>query len=431
MKQPAPDAPASARPLRPPATLREGIFLFLLVLLLFSLIYSRYLLSVSMLGLMGTLFLEEGPTGLRLGLGSWRGALQGIRRQPALGACMVFFGIVLIGGLYSSDTGYWLERLRIKLPLLGLPLAFAAAPRLSRRQLSALLYFWVGLLVLTCLGVGVHYVLHFSEIQEGIKRGQAVPVPTNHVRFSLMMALGVVAAGWLYLQRFSFRYRWEPWLLGGVGLFLILFMHLLAVRSGLAVLYATLGFLALRAAWLSRRWQLGAGALALLLGLPLLMYLALPSFKAKVGYVMWDLKMHLQGQGESYSDSERITSLQIGWEIFRENPWLGVGPGDLKAEVHRRYARKFGPDKRPFMPHNQWLSIAAGSGLAGLMLALAAFFYPLFHQGNYRRLLLLSFHLILFLSFMVENTIENAVGVGLYAGFLLLFLRVGESRNTH
>lgn len=421
MKQPNPHGAARRRPLLPPADLREGLFLFLLVLLLFSLVYSRYLLSVSMLGLMGTLFLKEGP-GLRFGLQGWRRAVQQLRARPAPAAMMVFFGIVLIGGLYATETGYWLERLRIKLPLVGLPLAFAAGPALRRHQLAGLLYFWVGMLVLTCLGVGVNYVLHFEEIQEGIKRGQAIPVPTNHVRFSLMMALGVVAAGWLWLRRFSFRYRWEPWLLGGCGVFLFLFMHLLAVRSGLAVLYATLGFLALRGAWISRRWWLGAGALALLLGLPLLMYLTLPSFQAKVGYVMWDLKMHLQGKGESYSDSERITSLQVGWEIFRENPWLGVGPGDLKAKVYRRYAEKFGPDKRPFMPHNQWLSIAAGSGLLGLVLALAAFFYPLFYRGNYRHLLLLSFHLILFLSFMVENTIENAVGVGLYASFLLMLL---------
>lgn len=406
----------------PAKDIRQPLFFGLLLLLLVCLVYSPYLLSVSMFGIISLLFLEPDPR-FRLGVTGWKRAFAGLKRYPALGATALFFLIVLWGGLYSSDMGYWLERLRIKVPLLALPLAVAALPPLSQKQLGALLAVWVSILVFTSIGVGMNYALNFAHIQELLKQGQSVPVPVNHVRFSLMMAVGVVSALWLYMNRILLTGTTaERNLIGVMGIFLFLFMHLLAVRSGLAVLYLSLGILAIRIAWKRRKWWLAISPLVILTILPAVMYLVMPSFKAKVHYMLWDRKMYLSGQGAAYSDSGRILSLQAGLRIWMAHPWLGTGPGDLREEVKNDYELHYGDTVKPIMPHNQWLSIAAGSGLAGLMPALAAFFFPLLYKRQYRNDLLLAFHLILFFSFLVENTIENAVGVGLYTTFLFILL---------
>ena len=94
------------------------------------------------------------------------------------------------------------------------------------------------------------------------------------------------------------------------------------------------------------------------------------------------------------------------------------------------------------MPHNQFISVYAGTGLIGLAIFLFALSYPLYwvllqvrgspqHNpgldpsgtslGN---ALFLGFHIIILASFMVENTIENSMGVGIYAFYLLLWLQV-------
>lgn len=402
--------------------IREPLTFGILAALLIALVYSPYLLSVCMFGIIALVFLEPGPR-LRLGWSGLRLAIKRIRKSPALASSSVFFLIVLLGGLYSSDMGYWLERLRIKVPLLALPFAVAALPPLTSRQLEVLLSGWILLLTITSIGVGVNYALHFEHVQELLKKGQSIPVPTNHIRFSLMMAIGVVSAVWLSIRnRQATSGFLNPTTSGVLGIFLFLFLHLLAVRSGLAVLYISLGLMAIREAWLRRKWWLAIAPFIILTLLPLVMYFALPSFKAKVHYMLWDRKMHLSGQGAAYSDSGRIISLQTGIHIWESNFWLGTGPGDLKNKIQEEYQQQYGDAVKPILPHNQWLSIAAGSGLFGLLSALIAFFAPLIDNRQYRHRLFLAVHLILFFSFLVENTIENAVGAGLYTAFLFILM---------
>jgi O-antigen ligase len=401
--------------------IREPLFGGILTVLLFALVYSPYLLSVTMFGIIALIFLEPGPK-LRPGLGGLINAWHAIQRRPALLASATFFLVVLAGGLYSSEVGYWLERLRIKVPLLALPFALAVLPPLTRRQLGFLLSVWVLLLGVTSVGVGINYAMNFSHIQQLIKQGQSVPVPANHVRYSLMVATGVFAAIWLFKNRFILRWSIEPYITASIGGFLFLFMHLLAVRSGLVVFYLSLAVMAIRLAWLRRNWWLAFMPIVMMTVVPLVMYLTLPSFQAKVGYVLWDWKMYISGQGEGYSDSGRMLSLHAGWNIWMEHVWFGVGSGDLKEAVRLEYLRQFGETVKPIMPHNQWLSIAAGSGLTGLAITLIGFFTPLIYKRQYRNSLLLAIHLVFFLSFLVENTLENAEGVGLYTAFLCILL---------
>jgi len=72
------------------------------------------------------------------------------------------------------------------------------------------------------------------------------------------------------------------------------------------------------------------------------------------------------------------------------------------------------------MPHNQFLFVLAGVGILGLSLFLLALLIPLFYRSAYRHPFFLGFYLIFLCAFMVEHTIENAVGVGSFLLFLLL-----------
>jgi hypothetical protein len=73
------------------------------------------------------------------------------------------------------------------------------------------------------------------------------------------------------------------------------------------------------------------------------------------------------------------------------------------------------------MPHNQLVSVWAGTGLFGLFLFVLGGIYPLLSKKRYNEPHFLSICLIILFSFMVENTIENAIGIG----FHLLFLLIG------
>lgn len=374
----------------------------------------------------------------------------------------------------TEDWDYWSNRLLMKLPFLVLPIIFCGLPKLSQRDYWGLLYFLVFALTLTCIGIGLNYGLHFEEINTIMQQGRPMPTPRNHIRFSLILALGVVAAFLLYQVRFYFKYQWESKILLAAAIFLFLMIHLLSVRSGLAALYLAIFILAIRYVWQTGRYGVGLAVGLGLLLIPIIAYHSIPSFQAKVAYVRYEFWIRENNLSGNYSDLWRIISLRMGMEIGNESPIVGVGAGNLRQEVKARYAAQYPEMEQIRMPHNQLISVYAGTGLVGLSVFLFAFFYPFFspkvksrksvarsqevrkeNQASAIPLdistprpttyglqtsqdkafnLFLAFHVIVFASFMVENTIENSIGVGFYAFYLLLSLQhstLHQEEQTH
>jgi len=412
---------------------RRNLALFFCCAIIFSLIYSPFVLSVGMILIcvMAVFDIwEESDGKLKFGLNkSIKSNFQQFLQSPQYWIISCFFLIVLAGGLYNEDWTYWLERLRIKVPFLLLPFAFFSLPAFRKKDYLGLYYFLVLLLFFTCIGIGFNYLMNFEVINESILKGHAVPVPRNHIRYSLMMAIGIIAGAYLYIEKFKLRYDWERAFIGFMTLFLFLFIHVLAVRSGLLVLYFSLLVIAIVYIFQSKKYIQGLMLIASIFLLPLIAYKTIPSFQAKVAYTVWDMKMFKEGTGNNYSDSDRLFSLQLGLDIFKEHPLIGVGAGDLREEIKERTAA-FGKDpEKHKMPHNQILSILAASGIIGGILFLITFFFPLFYAKAFLNSLHLSLHTIIFFSFMMENTLETSIGLGIYIFFLLIGLNY-EKKNS-
>ena len=410
--------------------------LLVLVLACFpiGLIFAPFLLSLSMLLTVLIALIRIDLLPLQIRFRPDREQWRAFRAAPHFWSLMGLFLLVFWGSWEAQDMGYWLSRLRIKLPFLLLPPAFFFLPRLSQRTMDGLLYYLVVLLSLTSLGVLVHYLQDMEAINQLIKQGKSIPLPANHVRFSLLLVLGVLSALYLYFRAYFWRKPWERYLQLGMAAFLFVFLHILSVRTGMAVLYATLFLLAVRFMLKTRRYWLGLGLLLGMLIFPVLAYQAMPSLRAKVDYVRYDLFMYRHGHADTaLSDAGRWVSLQLGWEVFREHPWLGVGVGNLKEVIHQRYADRY-PEvtiEMRRMPHNQFLSMLAATGFLGTTLFGLLFFYPLFYARNYQHWLLLGLYGIISLSLLVENTLENAMGVGLFLYYALhLLLRFSAAPDV-
>ena len=402
---------------------RQQFAFFICCVLLTALIYSKFALSVCMIALLVLGLIEWNPERafpLRFNRAFGRNWRSYLRYRPYL-ALSAFFLLVLVGGFDLQDPQYWQERLRLKLPFLLFPFAFASIPPFSRRQYLGLFYFLLLLLSYSSIDVGIHYWQHFEPINQAMQRGQPIPTPMSHIRYSLLLALGVMGGAYLWWRGYYWRHPGERYLILGLTLFLFGFLHVLSVRSGLLTLYAAILLWSLYYVWRTGRIIVGAGTRIALLGLPLLAYQYVPSFRAKARYAIYDLERYAVGEGATYSDSERLHSLQLGIEIGCDHLLLGVGAGNLRREVHRRYAQRY-PNQPAKMPHNQFVSVFAGSGLLGLLLFCLAFFYPLFYRHNYREPLFTLLHLVVLISFLMENTLETSIGVALYCTLLLVGL---------
>ncbi len=398
---------------------------FLFIYLVSMILSAEFILSLSMIALVLLALFQLKIDGQRVTLhfrDTLRADFQNYWGNKAWLVVSIPFFLTFLSAAYSDDWTYTLERLRIKLPFLVLPFAFAAMPKLKKQQYFAILFFLLIMMFISCLYIGANYLVHFGEINELIGKGRPIPTPSNHIRFSLTLALTIIGGIALWWDGFYFQSQRERHFIGGITLFLFVFIHVLAVRSGLFALYLALLAIGIQRAVVSKKHWMGFIVVASLILLPILAYKMIPSFQAKISYAGWDFRQYLQGIGGNYSDSERLASLQVGLKIGNEHPFLGVGAGDLKQEVEKVYATEFGGDYTFRMPHNQFISVYAGTGLIGLSAFVFGFFFPLFYRENYRNSLFLALHAIIFISFMMENTIENNFGVSLYLLFLLMGL---------
>lgn len=403
------------------------------LLLMAGLIFSPFLISVSM-WLLAACALWQAHCTLKTTNpdSTWFQAvlfsLRNFIRQPVYTGFLMLLLVTVFSGLWSADLGYWGVRTRVRIPLFILPWTFANLPALSLRLRHALLYCLVWILVLTCIGIGINFLWNFKEIIFDLSEGRPMPVPrSGHIRFSLIAVTGILSGGYLWVEQFYWRYRWERWALGGAVVFLFVFLHILSARSGLVALYVSLAFTVARFLWRTRRWGLGLTALLTLMLMPLIAVKTIPSLRERMAYMLWDWQQYANNTGENYSDSARFVSLEIGLRMFAENPWIGVGAGDLPAETARltqAYFPNYNLD--PKLPHNQLIYIMATTGLFGLIISLWGMLYPVF-QDRYRRFYLFAaFQVVIFVSFLVEYTLETSIGLCFYLFYTLWFIKMAE-----
>lgn len=384
---------------------------------LVGVVFSPVLISLGLIVLCAGLVLDFRPLGFTY---DWRKGLPRILRTGLFWGLTGLYLWLLLTFWQTYDWDYYLDRLRIKVPLLLLPLAWAgvAFDRGGGGELSrAIVYVFAGFIAVVLAGVLVNYALHFEKVNALIYVGKAVPVPRgNHVRFSLLAALAATAALHGFLS-------WRRWPMLALAAFLFVGLHLLAVRTGLVLLYAGWGVLLLFSFGRGRGSGVGGKVIALLglLTFPVIAYLTIPSLRTKLNYARYELFHRSPGQddGGTYSDEGRLRSIQLGLEVWRAHPALGVGPGNLEAAMDGIYAHR-APGAEPLRPHNQFVSALAGGGLFGGIVTVGCFLVIGFGGGRWRRPLFLAFWVMLSLSCLVENTLETSVGVTIFTLTLLL-----------
>lgn len=410
---------------------QRHLVLLLSFAIIAGLIYSPFLLSNGMLGFIVIALIRR--EGFKL---IWNEDFilksKTYFNNKALLSISIFFLIVLLGVFQNEDWSYWGERIRLKLPFILFPFFFWIATDLSKRDYRIIWYFLIGILTISCIYIGINYAMHFNAINQSIAEGQHIPTPRNHIRFSLLLALGIIAAFHFYVNEESLFFKFEKKLLLVCGISLLGFIHLLAVRSGLFALYAALGILIPIHIIKYKKYIFGALLLAAMIATPIASYYALPSLQKKVNYMMWEMQRIQAGEkADDYSDAGRLLSWKIGMEIGNRSPIIGVGAGNLRKEVRLYYQNQGVMDIDSMkMPHNQFISIYAGSGIIGLGLFLFALFYPFFKVPIWKNPLALGFFILSLGGFIVENTIENSIGIGFFIYFWSIFIAFPEKSKT-
>jgi len=371
---------------------RRDACVFLFTLSFVGLIYSKWFLSICLLSLIPLALLRitwspKFRIGFRKNIGNY---FQVYRSHPPYWALGLIVVTVLLSGLLFGGSEYWASRIRIKAPLLVAPLLIAFVPPLSKKQLHIWMIGIISIGIISLIGILGNYMLHYELIQEGLSKGQPIPTPISHIRYSLFIVLCLILSIWLSFE--GKKSDKKTWIFAASGLFFTICLHILSVRSGLLATYAVLFFS--------------------------LIYIVIkgknPSLQAKISYMQYDLKQYISGEGNNYSDSDRLTSFAVGWSIFKENKWLGAGVSNFREVVKEKYIEQYPNQAQHKLPHSQYISLLASVGIFGFLLSMIGFLLPLFYRQQFYFFPLAAFYLAIATSMLTENTWESTVGLNLF-----------------
>ena len=347
---------------------------------------------------------------------------------PIFGSLSLVFLLHLIQGLNTdaANMGEYGKDVVLQLPFLLLPLAFWLLPAMPGRYLRGLWLLLVAMTLLAAAGATINYLLHASAINESYLHSKVLPTEPDHIRFSLLITLSI-AAGTLLLAHNAVRQTWRPWVIGAI-VALALFLHLLAVRSGEMTFYALGGLAVLWLVLRERQWKQAGMVTAMLVLLPVLSFVAFPTFRNKVYNTQEDVgkvKQTNSSEGKNFSIAARVYSYKAALAIWADNKLVGVSKADLESEMAKRYASLYPEMGSEFyiLPHNEYLYILAAYGALGLLVFCVGLFYLVWWARRKHAPLLLAQYGSIALSFLVEYTLETQIGLAFVVFFLLLALQ--------
>lgn len=336
-----------------------------------------------------------------------------------LGISWILFYV--ISYFWTVDKHNWSYRFDVKLPILLLPLAFTLLPAFSKRQLTFFTVIASGIFVASAV-----YSLSFFMVDPAFYAEQYVyshVLPTlaygDHIRYSLAVALFIIW-GVYYLPRIE--HKGAKWWVIIAAIFLSVYLHILAARTGLVIWYLFVALWSLRLLFTQSLLK-GIAVIAFLVIGSTLAVRYIPTLEKRVWYIKHTYELYQKGDMASgYSDMGRLISYDIATDKIKQNLFTGVGAGDMLAEMNSGYDAKY-PDVPPeyrLLPHNQFLIVCLGCGIVAFALFMAWVCYPLRWVKRTRDgFFLFTVWLSLLLALLVEPMLEVQLGVFVYLFFLL------------
>ena len=148
--------------------------------------------------------------------------------------------------------------------------------------------------------------------------------------------------------------------------------------------------------------------------------------------VIWEVEQYQRNKDvNGHSTTMRLVYMDISWQFFKHNIWFGIAPGDIRDEYLKYYkTHETGIEpKRYHETHNQFLRFLTVFGILGFLIVMLGFILPPVFEKKWSVFYFVAAFIVIFLSFINEDTIETQIGVTFVAYFYSLFLWGTESNE--
>ena len=306
-----------------------------------------------------------------LGSGRLRADCQELRANHVALAALGFFGLHIVGMLWSADLPHALAQTQKEWKFLLLPVfLFCARRDHADRYVGALLA-----AMALCASLSICIRLGVLEPWGRATVGNPVPFGT-HVVYGPLCAF----AAYLAAERLLFRA--EPGLtklaLGALLAVLVTGLFITAGRAGHVMFLSAAGLLGFQFVWALRKpragreaarpaalWKAMAVAAGVASAALFVAYAASGSFRAGLTEAVDDVRNYGVDPGSPVG--ERLAYGRAGLSVFLANPLLGVGTGDLAAEMDAVLTKDLVDVRRRSNPHSMYVQMMGQFGILGLV----------------------------------------------------------------
>ncbi len=261
-----------------------------------------------------------------------------------------------------------------------------------------------------------------------LQKNHHLPSPSegDYIRFTIALVLGLQFAIYLLIERKVFALgRWEKICLICWAVLTVVYIHLQAAKSGFLCLYVLLlAYLPLLISGKRKLFLLVAAVTVSAIGITGVFFM--PSLRKQLNNISYEQKVWETSDTSKYNKTSsfvpRIISYKIAIELIGKYPLAGVGAGDLKDEMDKKYARYY-PNIAPvfkLLPHNQFLCTVASVGLVLALTLPVMLLAPLFCTK--RRIYSIATLMVMGVGMMIEPMLEIQYGVFVYLFFTLFWI---------
>lgn len=322
---------------------------------------------------------------------------------------VLLFLAYLVSVLYSSDTREALSTLERRIPILLLPLILFSTP-FKRKSIETIFLAFVLSIAASCLVASTlttHYFLNNPAEYYLEKALWYLPQTIGfHAPYlALYLVVSNVLCFYFFLQKKQRALVLVIFLTNNIFLFLI------SSRSALAVNWLYIA--GLSSYYLIKK----KGMLVALLNLLLITGICYVAI-ANVPYLHTKISKLTEA---AYGVNHRVIAAGAASEVIIDNPLIGVGIGDIQAELNKELPDMTYAD---INVHNQYLHELMTYGIIGFSFFVSIFiigFRKAFaHQDLFFSLFLISF----LFAFLTEVILARYLGIMLFSLFYPLFLNL-------
>ncbi len=246
----------------------------------------------------------------------------------------------------------------------------------------------------------------------------------DYIRYSLSIALFII---WCFYILPVLANKTARWFVRITVIILCIYIHVVAVKTGILVLYLFVFIWALYIAF-KRKPVTGLAIIAFIILSAFSAYKYVPTFEQKVDYFKYSWKVFNEGHYDSdYSDIGRLVSYDVALKLLPSYALYGTGAGDMHDGMRAGYRGYYPyvPDAQQLKPHNQFLIVALSCGIPALLVFITWVLYPLRWVRRTRNgFYLFAVWFVMWVPLMVEPFFELQFGVFVYLFFLLWMVHV-------